>query len=68
MKGFTFNKNKKVILKMVEKTIDNDGYCLCQFPKSDETLCPCDNFINNKECICNMFVKEQNEDKIIQPK
>ena len=58
MKDFTFNKDIEKAKKLVELTIKNDGYCLCQVPKSEDTKCPCKNFIENKECICNMFVKD----------
>ena len=29
--------------------------------KDETTLCPCDKFINNKECICGMYKKVEDE-------
>lgn len=53
MKGFKINKEKaKVLIELIEKC---NGHCPCAIVKDDTTLCPCDRFINDKECRCGMY-------------
>ena len=59
MKGFKLNKEKA--LKLIELIDKCNGHCPCAITKDETTLCPCDNFINNKECICGMYKKVEDE-------
>ena len=59
MKGFKLNKEKA--LKLIELIDKCNGHCPCATVKDETTLCPCDNFINNKECICGMYKKVEDE-------
>ena len=61
MKGFKINKKKA--LKLIELIDKCEGKCPCAIVKDETTLCPCDNFINNKECICGFYEKiEENKE------
>ena len=64
MKNVKLNKNIEKVKKLIEATIKNNGYCLCQFPKSDETRCPCKSLIEEETCICGMYekIEEKKED------
>ncbi len=55
MKGFRINKERaKRLIDLIDKC---NGHCPCAIVKDETTLCPCDNFINDKECTCGMYEK-----------
>ena len=62
MKGFKINKERaKKLIELIDKC---EGNCPCSIVKDETTLCPCDNFINEKECKCGMYekIEEKKED------
>lgn len=68
MKGFRINPDKKyvdIILNGLEK---KNGHCPCRLDVNDSTLCPCDEFINDKICKCKLYVSLEEANKIIKDK
>lgn len=57
MKGYILNPDSEYVEKIIEGIRKKDGHCPCRLTKDDTTLCPCDDFIENKVCKCNLFVK-----------
>ena len=56
MKGFRMNlKKAKILIEAIDKC---NGMCPCSIIKDETTLCPCDNFINEKECQCGMYEQQ----------
>lgn len=55
MKGFRLDKKRAI--KLIELIDKCNGHCPCAIQKDDTTLCPCDEFIKNKKCICGMYTK-----------
>lgn len=59
MKGFKIKiERARKLIELIEKC---KGHCPCAIVKDETTLCPCDNFINEKDCKCGMY--EKIEDK-----
>ena len=57
----TQNPNKEEASYIKEKIKENNGYCPCQFEKSENTKCICKNFLNQKKdgwCHCGLYYKE----------
>ena len=65
MKGYRINPNRDFVLRIIEGVIRKDGHCPCRKDVSDETLCPCDEFINTKICRCGLFIKEEDVQKFM---
>lgn len=54
------NPDAFVAEKVREKVKENDGYCPCMLEKTEETKCPCRNFLNSKElgeCHCGLYCR-----------
>lgn len=58
MKGFKINPDKKHTGIIIEGLLKGDGHCPCKIQKTEENLCPCDEFVNEGVCHCNLWVKE----------
>lgn len=56
MKGFIFNPDREYVNKILDGVYKKDGHCPCRLEVSDETLCPCDQFIKEGICKCNLYV------------
>jgi len=63
MKNYRINDNKDYVYKIIEGIIKKDGHCPCRLNKDDTTLCPCDEFIKDNICKCNLFVPMKKADK-----
>ena len=59
MKGYRINPDKGHVNLIIEGLIKKDGYCPCKVAKTEENLCPCDDFINTGKCCCKLWVKEE---------
>ncbi len=57
MKGYTLNPNKEYVDIIINGILKKDGHCPCRRNADDTTLCPCDDFVKNGVCKCNLFVK-----------
>ena len=59
MKGYRINPDKEYTQKIIEGIYKKDGHCPCWVYADETTLCPCDQFINEGICKCNLYVKIQ---------
>lgn len=61
MKGFKINTERaKKLIDLIEKC---NGHCPCAIVKDETTLCPCDKFINEKECQCKFYKPIEKEEE-----
>lgn len=56
MKGFIFNPDKEYVSKIIDGIYRKNGHCPCRVQVDDTTICPCDDFVQNGVCKCNLFV------------
>ena len=69
MKGYRLNPNKEFVNRIIEGIHRKDGHCPCRKEVSDETLCPCDEFIKEGKCRCGLFIKvEENNNEAVNEK
>lgn len=59
MKDYILNPNKEYVDIIIKGILSKDGHCPCRRTADDTTLCPCDDFIKNKVCKCNLFIKKE---------
>lgn len=59
MKGHIINPDKEYTQKIIEGIYKKDGHCPCRVYADETTLCPCDQFISEGICKCNLYVKIQ---------
>ncbi len=57
MKGYKLNEDQEHVTKIMNGIHKKQGHCPCRLNKDETTLCPCDDFVNNEVCKCNLFVK-----------
>lgn len=57
MKEFRINPDAEYVSKIIEGIQKKDGHCPCRVKNDETTLCPCDEFIKEKICKCNLFVR-----------
>lgn len=63
MKGFKLNTNKEYIDKIIQGIYRKDGHCPCRVKVDDTTLCPCDDFVQNGNCKCKLFLPITGQEK-----
>ena len=64
MKGYRLNPNKDFVARIIEGVYRKNGHCPCRRDETEETLCPCDEFINTGVCRCGLFVRiEEKQEK-----
>ena len=56
MKGYRLNADIDYVMKIIERTNRKNGHCPCRISQDDTTLCPCDEFIKDGICKCNLFL------------
>ena len=56
MRGFRINPDKKLVSVIMEGLERKDGHCPCRINVDDSTLCPCDEFVNDRICRCKLYV------------
>lgn len=61
MKGYHLNPDENVVNRVIEGIRRKDGHCPCRIKVDDTTLCPCDDFIQNENCICKLYIKKEEE-------
>ena len=59
MKGYIINPDREYTNKIIEGIYSKNGHCPCRLEVNETTLCPCDQFINEKICKCNLYVPEE---------
>ena len=65
MKGYRLNPNREFVNRIIEGVQRKDGHCPCRKDVSEETLCPCDEFITTGICRCGLFIKEEDVEKFL---
>ena len=58
MKGYKLNPDKEYVNKIIDGLYRKDGHCPCRVKVDDTTLCPCDDFVENRDCKCKLFIEE----------
>jgi len=57
------NPDKEKVKQIREKLKLNLNHCPCRLLADDNSLCPCLDFRETQECICQLFIKaEENND------
>ena len=59
MKDYKLNPDKEYVLKIIEGIYRKEGHCPCRVKVDETTLCPCDEFVNQAICKCNLFVQKE---------
>lgn len=59
MKGYVINPDKEYTSKIIEGIYRKNGHCPCRVNTDETTLCPCDDFIQNGNCKCRLFIKKE---------
>lgn len=59
MKDFVLNPNKEYVDIIINGILKKNGHCPCRRNEDNTTLCPCDDFVKNGNCKCNLFVKKE---------
>ena len=65
MKGYKLNPDKEYVMKIVEGIYRKDGHCPCRLQVDDTTLFPCNQFVSEGICKCNLFISI-NDHKIVE--
>lgn len=63
MKNFKLNTDLNYVNQIIIGINKKDGHCPCRVVADDTTLCPCNDFIQNGICKCNLFVKTAEDKK-----
>jgi len=58
MRGYRLNEDLEYVSKIIEGINKKDGHCPCRVNVEDSTLCPCDEFVEEGICKCNLFIKD----------
>ena len=58
-----FNENEKIVNAIREGLKKKDGHCPCRVNVDDSTLCPCDEFVNDKICKCKLYIPIEKNDE-----
>lgn len=59
MKGYKINVDEKHVDLIIKGLLKGNGHCPCKIQKTDENLCPCDEFIDTGVCHCKLWIKEE---------
>ena len=63
MKNFRINPDKKYVSIIMEGLQKKDGHCPCRVNVDDSTLCPCDEFVNDKVFKCKLYIPIEKNDE-----
>lgn len=58
MEGYRINPNIEHVKLIIDGLEKGSGFCPCKVQKTEENLCPCDEFITTGECHCKLWVKK----------
>lgn len=59
MEGYKINPNASHAKGIIEGLLKKDGYCPCKVEKTEENLCPCNEFLETGNCHCRLWVKKE---------
>lgn len=55
------NPDKETVDFVREGLKARDGYCPCVVAKNEDTKCPCKKFREERECCCNLYVRDEEQ-------
>ena len=58
MKDYILNPDTEYVKKIIEGIQRKNGYCPCRLYMDETTLCPCNDFVQNGNCKCKLFIKK----------
>lgn len=61
MKGYILNTDKEYVNKILNGIYKKNGHCPCRVVMDDTTLCPCDDFVKNGICKCNLYIPKKED-------
>lgn len=56
MKGFRLNPDADYVAGIMKGLQKREGHCPCRVNVDDTTLCPCDEFVGEGICNCDLFI------------
>ena len=56
MKGYKLNPDLEYVDMIIKGIQKKEGHCPCRVVSDDTTLCPCDEFVSQGICKCNLFI------------
>ena len=56
MKGYRLNPDAQYVAGIMKGLEKRGGHCPCRVNIDDTTLCPCDEFVEEGICKCELFV------------
>ena len=56
MKGYRLNPDTDYVAGIIRGIHKREGHCPCRVNVDDTTLCPCDEFVEEGICACNLFI------------
>ncbi|MDR0513683.1 MAG: hypothetical protein LBG81_00785 [Coriobacteriaceae bacterium] len=56
MKGYHLNPDADYVAGIIKGIQKREGHCPCRVNKDDTTLCPCDEFVAEGICKCELFI------------
>lgn len=59
MEGYRINPDEKHTRVIMEGLLKKGGYCPCKVQKTEDNLCPCNEFLETEHCHCNLWVKKE---------
>lgn len=62
---FQLNPCKRTVDAIRHALRMNNGYCPCRPEQSEETSCPCVNFVETGECCCDLFLKVEGDISVV---
>jgi ferredoxin-thioredoxin reductase catalytic subunit len=53
------NPDRDLVADIRKRLKENDGYCPCRLTKTEDTKCPCKEFLEQEEgeCHCGLYIK-----------
>jgi len=57
MRGYKLNEDSDYARKIIDGISKKNGHCPCRVNMDESTLCPCDEFIKDGICKCNLFIR-----------
>jgi len=59
MKGYRLNPDADYVAGIIKGIYKREGHCPCRVNVDDTTLCPCDEFVRDGICACNLFIPQE---------
>lgn len=56
MKGYRLNPNADYVAGIIKGLQRRNGHCPCRVNMDETTLCPCDEFVDQGTCNCDLFI------------